>query len=292
MQSDKSYTRKKFSVFNVLMAVILVFYAITIIFSMYFIFANAVKDFAVFQRGNVFGIGGFTLDNITEVLISESKIDDGTGVSYISVFSALIDTVLYAVGGAFFAALMPCITAYFAAKYNYKFSKILYVTVIVVIIIPIIGNLPSTYRVLKSLNLYDSIIGMYICKANFVNMWLLVFYAAFQSVPNDSMEAAYIDGASEFRVIVKVMLPLVRNTFFTVMLIFFVDLWNDYMTPALFLPTHSTLAYMLKNYDLSNRGKVPLIMAACSVMLLPTLVIFVGFRNKLMGNLTMGGIKG
>lgn len=298
MKKNISFGQKrKFSTLNVVLFMLLIVYAITVIFSVYFILVTALKDVTDFDE-NFFGIPRiFSLDNIKEVLeydIIRNRF--GIRLKPMHFFPHIfLYTVLYSVGSAFFAALVPCITAYFVAKFNYKFSKILYALVVVVIIVPIIGNLPSTYRVLGALNLYDSIIGMYITKANFVNMWFLVFYAAFKSVPNDYMEAAYIDGASEFRVMATVMLPLVRNTFFTVVLIFFVDLWNDYTTPALFLPSHPTLAYMINSFangTETGMTAVPIRMASCAVMILPTLLIFVLFRNKLMGNLTMGGIKG
>lgn len=298
MKKNISFGQKrKFSTLSVVLFMLLIVYAITVIFSVYFILVTALKDVTDFDE-NFFGIPRiFSLDNIKEVLeydIIRNRF--GIRLKPMHFFPHIfLYTVLYSVGSAFFAALVPCITAYFVAKFNYKFSKILYALVVVVIIVPIIGNLPSTYRVLGALNLYDSIIGMYITKGNFVNMWFLVFYAAFKSVPNDYMEAAYIDGASEFRVMTTVMLPLVRNTFFTVVLIFFVDLWNDYTTPALFLPSHPTLAYMINSFangTETGMTAVPIRMASCAIMVLPTLLIFVLFRNKLMGNLTMGGIKG
>lgn len=298
MKKNISFGQKrKFSTLSVVLFMLLIVYAITVIFSVYFILVTALKDVTDFDE-NFFGIPRiFSLDNIKEVLeydIIRNRF--GIRLKPMHFFPHIfLYTVLYSVGSAFFAALVPCITAYFVAKFNYKFSKILYALVVVVIIVPIIGNLPSTYRVLGALNLYDSIIGMYITKANFVNMWFLVFYAAFKSVPNDYMEAAYIDGASEFRVMATVMLPLVRNTFFTVVLIFFVDLWNDYTTPALFLPSHPTLAYMINSFangTETGMTAVPIRMASCAIMVLPTLLIFVLFKNKLMGNLTMGGIKG
>lgn len=318
MQKVNSLKKKKFSVFNFILVVLLIFYTLTIFLSIYFIVANAFKDVGDYLGGynaasgntyegtNVFGLpraGSFTLYNVKEILscaIYGTKND--VSWTLFMVPDVLIYSIEYAVGGAFFAALVPCITAYFVAKFNYKFSKVLYAVVIIVIIVPVIGNLPSTYRVLHALNLYDNILGMYLCKAHFVNMWFLVFYAAFKGIPNDYMEAAYIDGASEFRVMVSIMLPLVRNAFFTVVLIFFVDLWNDYQTPALFLPSHRTLAYVIGTfqemgeiYTTDNVWKfreVPFQMAASAIMTLPTLILFVAFREKLMGNLTMGGIKG
>jgi ABC-type glycerol-3-phosphate transport system permease component len=90
------------------------------------------------------------------------------------------------------------------------------------------------------------------------------------------------------------MLPLVANVFSTIMLINFIGLWNDYQTPLLFLPSHPTLAYGI--YELSNSylqglNNVPMRMAGCIVMVLPILALFLAFKNKLMNNVSMGGIK-
>ena len=224
-----SKDKKKFSPFNVVIGIILVLYSITIIFSVYFILTTALKTKPDFDE-NFFGLPSkITFDNITKVLFADIvKTRDGVKYQLFIMPDVILYTVLYSLGSAFFAALVPCITAYFAAKFSYKFSDWLCAIVVAVMIIPIVGNLPATIKMLNSLNLYGKIYSAYIMKGNFVNMWFLVFYAAFKSVPNDYMEAAYIDGASEFMVMTRVILPLVKNTFSTVMLIFFVDLWNDY----------------------------------------------------------------
>ena len=291
-----SKDKKKFSPFNVIIGIILVLYSITIIFSVYFILTTALKTKPDFDE-NFFGLPSkITFDNITKVLFAEIvKTRDGVKYQLFIMPDVILYTVLYSLGSAFFAALVPCITAYFAAKFSYKFSDWLCAIVVAVMIIPIVGNLPATIKMLNSLNLYGKIYSAYIMKGNFVNMWFLVFYAAFKSVPNDYMEAAYIDGASEFMVMTRVILPLVKNTFSTVMLIFFVDLWNDYQTPLLFIPGYPTLAMIV--YEFSNTTKTgfssaTVRMASCALMVVPTLVIFVAFKDKLMGNLTMGGIKG
>ena len=299
-KSNKTHVKTKISPFNLILTILLVFYAFTILFSIYFIVVSALKEPLDEFDKNFFGLPkGFYLQNILDILdvpitVTDQKVNQDLTLHFVP--DIFLNTILYSVGGAFFAALIPCITAYFVAKFNYKFSKFLYGLTIVVIIVPIIGNLPATYKMLNTLNLYDSILGMYITKANFVNMWFLVFYAAFKGVPNDYMEAAYIDGASEFRVMIQVILPLVKNIFFTVVLIFFVDLWNDYTTPALFLPTYPTLAYMINAFvtdsDYAALSSIPMRMASCAIMVIPTVIIFIIFKDKLMGNLTMGGIKG
>ena len=93
----------------------------------------------------------------------------------------------------------------------------------------------------------------------------------------------------------RIMLPLVRNTFFTVFLIKFVELWNDYQVPLLYLPSRPTLSfglYFVSNYTGNTISTVPLRMAGCIIILLPILALFIAFKEKLMGNITMGGVKG
>lgn len=295
-KTNKTKTKNKFSPFNAAITVILVVYAITILFSIYFVLTTSLKTIPDFDE-NFFGLPNtITGNNITKILFAEI-IKSRNGEQYLMFIfpDIVIYTVLYSFGSAFFAALVPCITAYFAAKFNYKFSNILVATVIAVMIIPIVGNIPATINMLESLNIYGTIYSAWIMKGNFVNMWFLVFYAAFKSVPNDYMEAAYIDGASELMVMTRVVLPLVRTTFSTVVLIFFVDMWNDYQTPLLFFPSFPTLSMIVHEFSTTNKtgfSSAPVRMASCALMIVPTLVIFVAFRDKLMGNLTMGGIKG
>ena len=171
--------------------------------------------------------------------------------------------------------------------------------VVVLMTIPIVGSTPSELQILQSLNLYDTMIGNYIQKFNFLGMYYLVYYATFKSLSNDFAEAAYVDGASEFRVMVQIVLPMVANIIGTVFLLHFIDFWNDYQTPLLYYPNHPTLAYavfrMTNNTGGADKGMeyqgVPQRVAGCMVLAIPIFAIFVAFNKLLMGNLTMGGLK-
>jgi len=90
-------------------------------------------------------------------------------------------------------------------------------------------------------------------------------------------------------------MPLAKNTFFTVMLINFIMYWNDYQTPLIYLPSHPTIAlgmYRMSYTAINELATIPMRMTAAVFMLIPTLVLFSCFHKRLLGNLTMGGIKG
>ena len=208
----------------------------------------------------------------------------------------LVNTLLYVGGGAFAATLIPCVTAYVTAKFpKKKMSGWIYAIVIATMIIPVVGSYPAEIRMLQNLGIYNTIGGVWLQKANFLGVYFLVFHAAFKGMAKEYSEAAEIDGASEWTIMGRIMLPLVRNTFFTVFLIKFVEFWNDYQVPLLYLPSRPTFSYGLyyvSNYTGNTISTVPMRMAGCIIILIPILVLYIAFKEKLMGNITMGGVKG
>ena len=85
------------------------------------------------------------------------------------------------------------------------------------------------------------------------------------------------------------------NTFFTVMLINFIAFWNDYQTPLIYLPSYPTIAlgmYHMASTTENGMSYVPMRMTGAMLLFLPIFCLFVIFQKRLLGSLTMGGIKG
>ncbi len=219
----------------------------------------------------------------------------GTTGKYATVPQMFGYTFLYALGCAFTNTLVPCITAYLCARFRYKFSKVVYNVVVVVMILPIVGSLPAEVQMARTLGFYDHIWGLWLMKANFLGMYFLVFHAAFRGIPMTYTEAAKIDGANNMSIMTKVILPLAKNTFATVMLINFITFWNDYQTPMIYMPTYPTIAqgvFVMAQSSMNGLATVPMRMTGTMIMLIPILIVFLVFQRRLLGNLTVGGIKG
>ena len=207
----------------------------------------------------------------------------------------ILNTFLYAGLGSFIAAIVPAIVAYTCVKYKFRFSKILYAVVLFVYIVPVVGNYPSAITVLRKLGLYDSFGGNYIQKFSFTGMYFFVYWAFYESLSDTYSEAAEIDGASQFRILLSIILPLSIKIIASVWLILFVQMWNDYQTPMLYLPTKPTLVYgvyYMTQIDHSSKlTQTPTKIAGCMLLALPILVVFIFLKDKLMGNVSMGGVK-
>jgi len=238
--------------------------------------------------------------NFTDVFINFTikgvNYPDAMAARDVTMGDMFIYSFLYAFGCALASTVVQCFTAYCCARFDYKLSKVVYTTVIIVMIIPIVGNLPSQIQMAKAFGLFNHIWGLWIMKANFCGMYFLVFYAMFKGIPAAYAEAAKIDGANSFAVLFRIILPLARNTVFTVLLINFIAFWNDYQTPLKFMQSYPTLAYGLyRTIHIANTNgmdRTPYRMASAIMVLAPTVVIFLLFQKRLMGNLTVGGIKG
>lgn len=212
-------------------------------------------------------------------------------------FGMLANTLLYAGVGALICALVPAVTAYLCAKYKcYKLSGIVYVTYIVIMCVPIVGSYPTIISFLRNTGLYDTFLGNYLQKMSGAGMYFFVYYAFFGGLSDAYREAADIDGASEMTILVRIYFPLAIKMIATVFLIQFVALWNDYQTPLLYLPTHPTLSYGVYLVAIDppsgiNISDVPHSVSACMMLALPILIVFVIFKDKIMGNISLGGVK-
>lgn len=305
--------RDKFSPLTICMLIVLSIYSFILLFLFLWAIMQIFKHPMDFNKNPIWfpttagGQQGWTLVNF-QALISYSETAwmgssaSRTNVGFVEI---LLNSVAYAVGGAFVNAAVTCLMAYLTSKYNYAYSKIIYGIVIVVMVIPIVGAQASEIEVLTNLGLYNTRFGFVVLKASFVGMYFLVFYESFKSIPMTYTEAAMIDGASDWYIMTKIYLPMIFNVFMTVTLITFIQYWNDYQMAMLYMPDYPTLAYFLfkvqsASHKISVAGvsykigldRPPIKMAATVVLMLPILIIFLTLHEKLMGNLSIGGIKG
>ena len=193
---------------------------------------------------------------------------------------------------ALFNMATQIMVAYATAKYDFKLKPVLYGVAVIVMLLPIIGSLASEVQMANTFNFTNNLLGICLMKCKYAGLYFLVFYATFKGVSWTYAEAAQIDGAGHFKIFIQIMLPLIKSTAFAVFILLFIEFWNDYYTPMIFLPLAPTMSYGLFVFQTNNGASVPIQLAACLLTCLPILVLFVAFKDKIMGNVTMGGIKG
>ena len=297
---EKNHSVRKMGVLNISLLIVLSIYVLALILLMIWGVFTSLKTRNDFYSNKVFWPKGSILtwgwDNfqfIWENFAVETTDQIGRRIR-IDIYGQFVNTLLYAIGSALVTTSCACLVAYLVAKFDYAFSRFVYTLVLVVMVIPIIGSTPSALVFLKQTNLYDTWLGNYLMKFTFLGLYFLIFHGTFVGISPEYSEAATIDGASEWQIFVRIMIPLVSTTFYTVFLLQFVGYWNDYNTALIYMPTHPTLAYGVYYMSISNMNGLsspPMRMASCVILALPLLIVFVSFRDKIMGNVTMGGVK-
>ena len=292
----KKKTKKQFSVVMLILGIILLLHAISFLVPLGWSVLTSLKGKLEF-RTNMFGLPkNWLFSNYSTVWKTFFiPVEAGATTRRVFMTEMLLNSILYAVGCALVQTTVQFIMAYVSARFRYKYGAIVYAIVIFALAFPLIGNNASGLALATRLGLVDNILGMYLMKAYFLGMYFLVFYAQLKAFPKDFDEAAAIDGAGNFTIMWKIMFPMVVNTFFTIALLLFIAYWNDYTTPMLYMPNKPTLAYGLYYFSDLNRiasvSTTPMKLAACVMLMAPILIIFLIFHNRLIGNISIGGLK-
>ncbi len=212
-----------------------------------------------------------------------------------NLFTMFLNSLLYAGAGAFLQAAIPALVAYLCAKFRYKFSEFIYALVVATMTIPIIGNQAAMITLLRDIGLFDTFAGYFLMKSGFGGMYFLIYYAFFVGFSDAYKEAAEIDGANNYQILLKIVIPLSAKIIGTVFIIQFVHFWNDYQTALLYMPTKPTMAFAIYYFSIEAGGpmkEVPNKTALCMLLAVPILIVFIIFKDKVMGNITIGGVKG
>lgn len=299
MKKTHSKLNSKYTPMNIVACFVMMIFAIIILFPLFWAFFSSFKtrlDWIDNKLGFPSADFGWRFKNYEEALTRMFvllKTDEGTKKIYM--WRQAINSVLYAGSFTFVTIFMHSLVAYVVSKYNFKFCKIIYGIVLVTLMLPIVGSMSSGLQVRQMLGIDGTFIGeLLIAAGGFGGMQFLIFYACFKAIPWSYAEAAQMDGAGHFMIFIRIMMPLAWSTVSACSILSFIGLWNNYQTPLVYMPNMPTLAvglFMFKEAK-DEYSSVPNSFAATMIISVPTLVLFVLFRNKIMGNIAVGGLKG
>ena len=238
----------------------------------------------------------FTLQNYLDAFNQiHYKFRDENGLHYVYFGEMLFNSLFYSIGCTVVSTLTHCVIAYLTVKYDFKFNKVINFIVYFTMMFHFLGSMPSSIRVVTALGLIDTWPGMFIMKFTFLGQYFLIFQGIFRGLSKDYSEAAIVDGASDFTIMVKINFPMIFNSIIIVAVLNFIAFWNDYQTPMVYLRSHPTVSYGLYYFNNINDSKFGMLIykvAGFMLMMIPTLLLFLGFKDKMIGNLTIGGLKG
>jgi ABC-type glycerol-3-phosphate transport system permease component len=232
---------------------------------------------------------GLTLDNFKTLFLEPRESISGAiyFVTFIgnSLFLACTTTVL--------SVIFCSLAGYTLAKYEFKGRNALMVFMLATMMVPGMLFLAPSYRLMNLLgwlDTYYALIVPVICST----FGIFLFRQAIVAIPSDLIEAARIDGASEFRIWWQVIMPLVKPMTGAYCLIIFLQSWNNYLGPQIMLSSEekSPLSVILLQYAGQYQDQYGLFLAGTLLAIIPPAILFFALQKEFIAGLTSGAVKG
>ncbi len=206
--------------------------------------------------------------------------------------NSLLITTLVVIGTVFSATT----AAYAFAKLRWKGREQWFVIMLSTMMLPIQIILIPTYIMYAKIGWLGTRLPL-IVPAFFgggAAFYIFLVRQFFKGIPRELSESAIIDGANQWQIFTRIMLPLSKPAVVTVALFTFMASWNDYFGPLIFLsnPDHWTLAIGLRAFQTQYGGQYNLMMAASILIMLPTLLLFFFAQKTFIEGIKFTGIKG
>ena len=205
----------------------------------------------------------------------------------------LANSVLLAVAATALSLIFNVMAGYAFAKLRFRGRDRLFRLMLGALVIPGQVAMVPLFLLLKQMGLVNSYGGIIVpALASIFGIFLVRQYAL--SIPDDLLEAARIDGASERRIFVEVVVPLLKPIIVTLAVFTLLGTWNDFMWPLIVLSDQDlyTLPVALASLSREHVQDNELMMAGAVLTTLPVLVVFLSLQRYYMQGLMLGAVKG
>jgi ABC-type sugar transport system, permease component len=213
----------------------------------------------------------------------------------------LINTLLIIIPALFFTLLLSSMAAYVLARFEFRGRTFLTYLFMLGMIFPIFLALVPLYFVMRTLGLLDTFPGMILVYIAFSLSFTIFFLTNFfRTLPSELGEAALMDGADHYDIFFRIYLPLAQPGLVTMGIFNFLGQWNQYILPNTLMITNNdtTTHYVLSQglyylqaqqfYQNDWSG----LFAAVTIVMIPTLAVYLIFNNRIEKGMTAGAIKG
>ncbi|MFA7108217.1 MAG: carbohydrate ABC transporter permease [Sphaerochaetaceae bacterium] len=266
-----------FSVY-LLLTVLGLFYLFPIIW----VFLSSFKGYIeLFEYPPKFLPKSFYPINYIESFVKGDWVRYFTNTFLVTAVSTLICVVISEMGG------------YAFAKYNFKGRNFLFILFISTLMLPLEVLMIPIFIVIKKVGMYDSLWGLIIPSAA-TPFGIFLIRQFYLSIPNEYIDSARIDGAHEWQIFLRIMVPLGKSIMACLAIFSALWRWNDYLWPLLVIRNDNnyTLQLALANFSGQYNIQWQTIIAMMVLSMLPLLIIFLFFQKQIVDGMAMSGLKG
>ena len=279
----KAKTRKK--VTTGITYALLVLWAVIVIFPFYWMILTSVKSYSSYNSDYVPKL-------FTTSPTAQNYIDAFTAVPLARYF---LNTVIFTVLTTAMMLVVIVLAAYAFARLDFKGKDLLFTLFLSLMMIPNELVIITNFVTITNLGLRNTFAGLILPSVTSV-FYIYLLKENFEQIPEELYKAAKVDGTSDLKYLLKVMLPICQPTIVTITILKVIECWNSYVWPRLI--TDDSAYFLVSNgiQEIRENGfgreNIPAMMAAVVVISVPLIVLFLIFHKKIMAGVSRGGTKG
>ena len=206
-----------------------------------------------------------------------------------------LNTLIFTVITTAVMLVVITLAAFAFARLEFKGKDTLFVIFLSMMMIPNELVIITNFVTITDLDMRNTFAGLILPSVMSV-FYLYLLKETFQQIPDNLYQAAKVDGTSDFKYLLRVMIPIAKPTLVTITILKVIECWNSYVWPRLIT---DDITYFLVSNGIQEirengfgRENIPAMMAAVVVITLPLILLFLVFRNKIMEGVSRGGTKG
>ena len=203
------------------------------------------------------------------------------------------NTAIVAVSATVLTVVINTMAGYAFAKYSFPGGNAIFLFFLSTLMLPLEVLMIPIFQVVKAFGLYNNFLGLIIpSAATPAGVFLVRQY--FLTIPNEIMDSARIDGASETKIFLRLMLPLARPIMSVLAIFAFLWRWNDYMWPLVVIRDSDmyTVQLALANFSGQYAVEWGSLLAMSVLTMIPVLILFLVFQKQFMKGMVAGAVKG
>lgn len=263
----------------------LILWAILVLFPFYWMVLTSLKSYSAYNSEYIPKF--FTLSPTLQ--------------NYADAFSAVplaryfLNTIIFTVVTTAIMLVVITLAAFAFARLEFKGKNIAFILFLALMMIPNELVIITNFVTITNWNLRNTFPGLILPSVTSV-FYIYLLKENFEQIPDSLYYAAKVDGTSDFKYLLKVMIPISKPTLITITILKVIECWNSYVWPRLITddPNYFLVSNGIQEIRENGFGRenIPAMMAAVVVISVPLIVLFLIFRNKVMEGVSRGGTKG
>ncbi|MCQ2082276.1 MAG: carbohydrate ABC transporter permease [Lachnospiraceae bacterium] len=277
--------RRKNNIRNTVIYVSLILWAIIVLFPFYWMLLTSLKSYSTYNSEYIpkFFTLSPTLENYFDAFTT------------VSLGQYLWNTLIFTIITTAIMLVVITLAAFAFARLEFKGRNLIFTLFLALMMIPNELVVITNFATITSLNMRNTFTGLILPSVTSV-FYIYLLKENFQGVSDDLYYAAKVDGTTDLRYLLKVLIPICKPTLITIVILKVIECWNSYVWPRLI--TDDSNYFLVSNgiQEIRENGfgreNIPAMMAAVVVISLPLIILFLAFHKKIMAGVARGGSKG